>query len=79
MSRRRIEWTPLVVLGLSLLILVLFIVYPLSRVVLNSFLLKGKPFSLANLTLATAPSRHRTFRTGGVVEAQHHQSPVHSV
>jgi iron(III) transport system permease protein len=52
MSRRRIEWTPVVVLGLSLLILVLFIVYPLSRVVLNSFLLKGKPFSLANLTLA---------------------------
>jgi iron(III) transport system permease protein len=52
MLRRRIEWTPLVVLGLSLLILVLFIVYPLSRVVLNSFLPKGSPFSLANLTLA---------------------------
>jgi iron(III) transport system permease protein len=52
MLRRRIEWTPLVVLGLSLLILVLFIVYPLSRVVLNSFLPKGSPFSLSNLTLA---------------------------
>ncbi len=52
MSRRRIEWTPVVVLGLSLLILVLFIVYPLSRVVVNSFLPKGSPFSFANLTLA---------------------------
>ena len=52
MARRRIEWTPVVVLGLSLLILVLFIVYPLSRTVLNAFLPKGSTFSLANLTLA---------------------------
>jgi iron(III) transport system permease protein len=52
MARRRIEWTPVVVLGLSLIILMLFIVYPLSRVVINSFLPKGSPFSLSNLTLA---------------------------
>ena len=36
MATRRIEWTPLVVLGLSLLILLLFIVYPLSRTALTS-------------------------------------------
>jgi iron(III) transport system permease protein len=52
MPTRRIEWTPIVVLGLSLLILVLFIVYPLSRTVLSAFLPKGAPPSLANLTLA---------------------------
>jgi len=52
MRARRIEWTPVVVLGLSLLILGLFIVYPLSRVILNSFLPKGEPFSFGKLTLA---------------------------
>ena len=52
MRTRRIEWTPLVVLGLSLVILLLFIVYPLSRTVLNAFLPKGSPFSFSRLTLA---------------------------
>ena len=47
MRTRRIEWTPLVVLGLSLVILLLFIVYPLSRVPVGFYgpreVLKNKP------------------------------------
>jgi len=50
--RLRPELTPILVLGLTLLILILFIVYPLSRVVLGSFIEKGKAVSLGNLTLA---------------------------
>jgi len=48
----KIEFIPYLVLGLALLILVLFIAYPLSKVLLNSFLRTDDVFSLQNLTLA---------------------------
>jgi iron(III) transport system permease protein len=47
-----IELTTYLVLGLALLILLVFIAYPLSRVILNSFLEMGDVLSLGNLTLA---------------------------
>jgi iron(III) transport system permease protein len=47
-----IELTTHVVLGLALLILLVFIAYPLSKVILNSFLEAGDVLSLENLTLA---------------------------
>jgi iron(III) transport system permease protein len=46
------ELTPYLVLGLALAILVLFIAYPLSKVVISSFIPMGEPVSLRNLTLA---------------------------
>jgi iron(III) transport system permease protein len=46
------ELTPYLVLGLALLILVVFIVYPLSKVVFNSFIELGEAPTLGNLTLA---------------------------
>jgi iron(III) transport system permease protein len=49
---RNIELTTHVVLGLALLILLVFIAYPLSKVILNSFLEAGDVLSLENLTLA---------------------------
>ena len=51
-GRIRVEPSQVVVLGLTLVILVLFIVYPLSKVVLSSFVEKGKAITPANLTLA---------------------------
>ena len=48
----RFELSQVLVLGLTLLILVLFIVYPLAKVVLAAFLEKDKAPTLANLTLA---------------------------
>ena len=53
-ERRRVRFdlVQLLVLGLTLVILLGFIVYPLSRVVLMSFVEKGKPLTLANLTLS---------------------------
>jgi iron(III) transport system permease protein len=50
--RFRLELSQVVVLGLSLVILVLFIVYPLAKVVASSFVEKGKAITAANLTLA---------------------------
>ena len=49
---RNVELTPYLVLGLSLLILIIFIIYPLSKVILNSFIEAGNDLSLKNLTLA---------------------------
>ena len=46
------EFTPYLVLGLALIILVVFIVYPLSKVVFNSFIEQGDASTLSNLTLA---------------------------
>jgi iron(III) transport system permease protein len=46
------EFTPYLVLGLALIILVLFIAYPLSKVVFNSFIELGNAPTLGNLTLA---------------------------
>jgi iron(III) transport system permease protein len=46
------EFTPYLVLGLALIILVLFIAYPLSKVVFNSFIELGDAPTLGNLTLA---------------------------
>lgn len=46
------ELTPYLVLGLALIILVLFIAYPLSKVVFNSFIKLGDEPSLKNLTMA---------------------------
>lgn len=53
-SRRglRFEPVPVLVMGLALAILALFIVFPLGKVVLGSFLPKDAAFSLKNLTLA---------------------------
>jgi iron(III) transport system permease protein len=48
---QKLEFTPYLVLGLALLILLVFIAYPLSKVVLNSFLAMGDTPSLGNLTL----------------------------
>ena len=48
---QKLEFTPYLVLGLTLLILLLFIAYPLSKVILNSFLEMGDAPSLENLTL----------------------------
>jgi iron(III) transport system permease protein len=48
----RFDLVQLLVLGLTLVILLGFIVYPLSRVVLSSFVEKGKAVTLGNLTLA---------------------------
>jgi iron(III) transport system permease protein len=52
--RRQLRFEPsqVLVLGLTLLILVLFIVYPLSKVVVGSFLKKGDALTLGNLSLA---------------------------
>jgi iron(III) transport system permease protein len=47
-----IEIATHVVLGLALLILLVFIAYPLSKVILNSFIEAGDVLSLENLTLA---------------------------
>jgi iron(III) transport system permease protein len=49
---RSFELTPYLVLGLALAILVVFIVYPLSKVVFNSFIELGDAPVLSNLTLA---------------------------
>jgi iron(III) transport system permease protein len=49
---RSLELTPYLVLGLALAILVLFIAYPLSKVVFSSFIALGDPLLLKNLTLA---------------------------
>jgi iron(III) transport system permease protein len=47
-----LELTPYLILGLALVILVLFIAYPLSKVLFSSFVAQGDPLSLHNLTLA---------------------------
>jgi iron(III) transport system permease protein len=49
---KAIEFTPYLVLGLALIILVVFIAYPLSKVVFNSFIELGDAPTLRNLTLA---------------------------
>jgi iron(III) transport system permease protein len=49
---KALEFTPYLVLGLALIILVVFIVYPLSKVVFSSFIELGDAPSLRNLTLA---------------------------
>jgi iron(III) transport system permease protein len=46
------ELTPYLVLGLALVILVVFIAYPLSKVLFNSFIELGDAPTLGNLTLA---------------------------
>jgi iron(III) transport system permease protein len=46
------ELTPYLILGLALIILVVFIAYPLSKVVFNSFIELGDAPTLSNLTLA---------------------------
>lgn len=46
------EFTPYLILGLALIILVMFIAYPLSKVVFNSFIKLGDSPILSNLTLA---------------------------
>ena len=46
------EFTPNLVMGLALFILVVFIAYPLSKVVFNSFIEQGDAPTLSNLTLA---------------------------
>ena len=46
------EFTPYLVLGLALIILVVFIVYPLSKVIFNSFIELGNAPTLRNLTLS---------------------------
>jgi len=48
---QKLELTPFLVLGLVLLILLVFIAYPLGKVILNSFLVMGDTPSLENLTL----------------------------
>jgi iron(III) transport system permease protein len=48
----KIEFIPYLVLGLALLILVIFIAYPLSKVLLNSFLKIDDVPSIENFTLA---------------------------
>jgi len=48
---RRLDPVAVLVLGLAGLILLLFLVYPISRIVLNSFLPTDAPFALTNLTL----------------------------
>jgi iron(III) transport system permease protein len=48
----KVELTPYLILGLTLLILLVFIAYPLSKVVLNSFMEAGAPPTMKNLTLA---------------------------
>jgi iron(III) transport system permease protein len=48
---RRADPVAVVVLGLSGLILLIFLVYPISRILLNSFLRLDEPLRLANLTL----------------------------
>jgi len=45
------EPIPVLVMGLTLAILVLFIIFPLGKVVLGSFLPKDAPFALKSLTL----------------------------
>ncbi len=50
--RFKVELSQALVLGLTLFILVLFIVYPLSKVVLAAFLEKDREATLGNLTLA---------------------------
>ena len=48
---RRLDPMAVVVLSLAALILLLFLVYPISRIVLNSFLPTDAPFGWASLTL----------------------------
>lgn len=49
---RAFELTPYLVLGLALIILIVFIAYPLYKVVFNSFIEAGDAPTLRNLTLA---------------------------
>lgn len=53
-ARRTLRFEPsqVLVMGLTLVILVLFILYPLAKVVFGSFLRKGDALTLGNLTLA---------------------------
>jgi len=48
---RRADPVAVIVLGLAGLILLVFLVYPISRIFLNSFLRLDEPLRLANLTL----------------------------
>jgi iron(III) transport system permease protein len=48
---RRLDPVATLVLGLAGLILLVFLVYPISRIVLNSFLPTDAPLALTNLTL----------------------------
>ena len=49
--RRRADLVAVAVLGLAGLILLVFLVYPISRIFLNSFFRVDEPLRLANLTL----------------------------
>lgn len=49
---RRVDPVATLVLGVAALILLLFLVYPISRIVLNSFFLLDEPARLSKLTLA---------------------------
>lgn len=48
---RRIDWLPYVVGGATVFVLVAFLLYPIVKTVLASFVAKGEPLTLANLTL----------------------------
>lgn len=48
---RRIDWLPYAVGGTTVFVLVAFLLYPIVKTVLASFVAKGEPLTLANLTL----------------------------
>ncbi|MFA5595762.1 MAG: iron ABC transporter permease, partial [Trueperaceae bacterium] len=51
MTRRRRDWTPWVVGAVTGIVLVLFLVYPIGKTLLSSFVAQGDSLSLENLTL----------------------------
>lgn len=51
MNRRSIDWFPFFVGGLTVTVLVLFLVYPIGKTILFSFIDQNKELSFGNLTL----------------------------
>ncbi len=50
--KRKIDWLPYVVGGLTIFVLVAFLLYPIVKTVLFSFVKSGEELTVANLTLA---------------------------
>jgi iron(III) transport system permease protein len=67
-SVKRVDWLPYAMGGLTIFILGAFLVYPIGKTLLHSFIAKGEVLSVANLSLVnferffTSPSYQNAFR-----------------
>src|SRR5690625_4317925 len=50
-KRRRRDWTPWLVGGITGIVLVVFLIYPIGKTLLSSFVQQGDAVSFANFTL----------------------------